>query len=85
MYKQRRTQNFFDQKILAYVRAIVQVVQKISSGGLSGQERGAGGGGELFASGIGEEDCPRRWRAHRHCTNGRALELAAKGNRTLVN
>jgi hypothetical protein len=30
-------------------------------------------GGGLFTIGIAEEDRPRRWRAHRHCTNGRAV------------
>ena len=27
----------------------------------------------VFTIGIAEEDRPRRWRAHRHCTNGRAV------------
>jgi len=31
------------------------------------------GGGGLFTIHIAEEDRPRRWRAHRHCTNGRAV------------
>ena len=43
-------------------------------------------GGGLFTIHIAEEDRPRRWRAHRHCTNGRAVSpitcwvaLAPKG------
>ena len=32
-----------------------------------------GGGGGVFTIGIAQEDRPRGWRAHRHCTNGRAV------------
>jgi len=30
-------------------------------------------GGVLYTINIAEADRPRRWRAHRHCTNGRAV------------
>jgi hypothetical protein len=32
-----------------------------------------GGGGGVFTINIAEEDRSRRWRAHRHCANGRAV------------
>ena len=40
---------------------------------MSPRSRGGEGGGGLFTIHIAEEDRPRRWRAHRHCTNGRAV------------
>ena len=56
-----------------YVVSISQTsTAQRSLGGLTGGRERRGGGG-LFTIGIAEEDRPRRWRAHRHCPDGRAV------------